>query len=255
MYKVDISTLSPAESLLWSYGITDPADIDLDAIAFDMGATVHRRPLCGCEARLVANGDKAAITINSKSMMARQRFSLAHELGHLKLDRGRGGFLCTSRDIAPQSDASKDGEAIANSFASQLLLPSYLFIPAANGKPLTIDCAQKLGATFNASITATCIKMVRTSSVPAWVVCHVRRGLAWFFKSPTAPENLFLNKELHYATEAFELVYGEGEGKTRIKTEAGQYWFSDREASRYQVRSQSFRVQTGTVISILSLVK
>lgn len=255
MHTIELSTLSPAESLLWSYGITDPEDIDLDAIALDMGATVHRRPLCGCEARLVVNGDKAAITINSKSILARQRFSLAHELGHLRLDRGRSGFLCTSRDIGPHSDASRDGEAIANSFASQLLLPSYLFIPAADGKPLTVDTAQKLGTTFNASITATCIKMVRTSPLPAWVVCHVRKGLAWFFKSPSAPKNLFLNMELHYATDAFELVYGKGEGKSRIKTDAGQHWFSDREASRHQVRSQSFRVQDGTVISVLSLVK
>ncbi|MGK5063943.1 ImmA/IrrE family metallo-endopeptidase [Janthinobacterium sp. LB3P112] len=255
MTPFELSQLSPAEALLWNYGISDPVDIDLDAIAFDMGATVHRRPLCGCEARLVADGDKAVITINSKSIITRQRFSLAHELGHLKLDRGRSGFLCTSKDIGPHSDASRDGEAIANSFASQLLLPSYLFIPAACGKPLTIDSAQKLGATFNASITATCIKMVRTSTAPAWVVCHVRRGLAWFFKSPKAPENLFLNRELHYDTEAFDLVYGEGEGKTRIKTEGGQLWFSDREASRYQVKSQSFRVQDGTVVSLLSLSK
>lgn len=255
MDSIDLSKLSPAESLLWSYGICDPADIDLDAIALDMGATVHRRALCGCEARLVANGDRAAITINSRSILARQRFSLAHELGHLKLDRGRSGFLCTSRDIGPQSEASRDGEAIANSFASQLLLPSYLFIPAANGKPLTIDSAQKLATVFNASITATCIKLVRTSVVPAWVVCHVRRGLAWFFKSPSAHENLFLHKELHYATDAFELVYGKGESKSRVKTEGGQYWFSDRDASRHQVRSQSFRVQDGTVISVLSLTK
>lgn len=255
MAPIELSKLSPAEALLWGYGISDPADIDLDAIAFDMGATVRRRPLCGCEARLVADGHKAVITINSKSIATRQRFSLAHELGHLKLDRGRSGFLCTSKDIGPHSDASRDGEAIANSFASQLLLPSYLFVPAATNKPLTIDSAEKLGGMFNASITATCIKMARTSPVPAWVVCHVRRGLAWFFKSPTAPDDLFLNKELHYDTEAFELVYGEGEGKTRIKTEGGQLWFAARGASRYQVKSQSFRVQDGTVVSLLSLVR
>ena len=59
----------------------------------------------------------------------------------------------------------------------------------------------------------------------------------------------------HAPTEAFELVYGDGEGKTRIKTEGGQLWFSAREASKYQVKSQSFRVQDGTVVSLLSLSK
>ena len=98
MTPFELSQLSPAEALLWNYGISDPADIDLDAIAFDMGATVHRRPLCGCEARLVADGDKAVITINSKSIITRQRFSLAHELGHLKLDRGRSGLAFPHQD-------------------------------------------------------------------------------------------------------------------------------------------------------------
>lgn len=253
--SVDVSKLTPAEALLWSYGITDPADIDLDAIAFDMGATVYRSPLQGCEARLVAEGNKAVITINSRSILTRQRFSLAHELGHLKLDRGRSGFLCANKDIGPHGDASKDGEAIANSFASQLLLPTYLFAPVALGKPLTIDEAQKLGTVFSTSITATCIKMVRISAVPAWVVCHSLRGLAWFFKSPSATDEFFLKRELHHDTEAFGMVYGQGEGKTRVKLDGGHLWFADRYASRYQVRSQSFRVQAGTVVSILSLVK
>lgn len=253
--SVDVSKLTPAEALLWGYGITDPADIDLDAIAFDMGASVRRSPLRGCEARLVSDGGKAIITVNSNSILTRQRFSLAHELGHLKLDRGRSGFLCAGRDIGPHGDASKDGEAIANSFASQLLLPTYLFAPAALGKPLTIDSAQTLGVEFNASITATCIKMVRVAMVPAWVVCHSRGGLAWFFKSPSAPEELFLKRELHYDTEAFGMLYGEGEGKTRVRLDGGQLWFSDRQASRHQVRSQSFRVQAGTVVTVISLAK
>src|SRR5471032_1128055 len=81
MNPVERSKLSPAEALLWDYGISDPADIDLDAIAFDMGATVHRRPLCGCEARLVADGNKAVITINSKPTPPRPRFSLPHAPG------------------------------------------------------------------------------------------------------------------------------------------------------------------------------
>ncbi len=251
----DLSKLTPAEKLLWSYGISDPADIDLDAIAFDMGATVHRRPLGGCEARLVADGSKAVITLNSRSILTRQRFSLGHELGHLALDKGRSGFLCSGKDIGPQNDAARDGEAIANSFASQLLLPSYLFAPAAAGKPITIDSAEKLAALFKASITATCIKMVRVSPTPSWVVCHIRKGLAWFFKSPSAPDSVFISGELHYDTEAFEMIYGEGEGKTRVKTEGGQLWFSGRDSSRHMVKSQSFRVQEGIVVTLLSLTQ
>ena len=41
-----------------------------------------KEPLTGCEANIIGRGDKAIITINSKSIPGRQRFSAGHELGH-----------------------------------------------------------------------------------------------------------------------------------------------------------------------------
>lgn len=255
MAIVDASKLSPAERILWSYGIDDPADIDLQVIAFGLGATVHRRPLDGCEARLVGIGDKAIITVNSRSIPTRQRFSVAHELGHWQLDKGRGGFLCAKDDISPQNDAAKDGEALANNFASQLILPDYLFVPMATGKQISLDAAEKIAGVFKASLTATSIKMVRKATIPAWIVCHRQRGLAWFFKSASAPDDLYLNKDLHHDTEAFGLLWGVEDARTRFKLEEASRWFISRDASRYQLRSQSMKIQDGMVISVLSLSK
>lgn len=252
---VNSTKLTPAEQILWRYGITDPADIDLDVIAFGLGASIHRKPLDGCEARLVAVDEKAVITVNSKSILTRQRFSIAHELGHWQLDRGRGGFLCSKDDISPQNAAAKDGEAIANNFASQLILPDYLFVPIAAGKAISFDAAEKIASAFKSSLTATTIKMVRNAPVPAWIVCHRQRGLAWFFKSPVAPDELYLQKDLHHDTEAFGLLYGPEEARTRYKLEEGTLWFNSRDASRHRVRSQSMKMQDGTVISVLALAK
>ncbi len=91
--SVDLSRLSSAERLLWGYGVTDSSHIDLDAIANDNGAEVKYRPLGGCEARLVARGESAIISVNSASNDGRQRFSLAHELAHWICDRKTGSFL------------------------------------------------------------------------------------------------------------------------------------------------------------------
>ncbi|ABR91402.1 Uncharacterized conserved protein [Janthinobacterium sp. Marseille] len=255
MTIVDASKLSPAERILWSYGIDNPADIDLQVIAFGLGATVHHKPLDGCEARLVGIGEKAIITVNSRSIPTRQRFSVAHELGHWQLDKGRGGFLCAKDDISPQNDAAKDGEALANNFASQLILPDYLFVPIAAGKQISIDAAEKIASVFKASLTATSIKMVRKATIPAWIVCHRQRGLAWFFKSTSVPDDLYLNKDLHHDTEAFGLLWGAEDARTRYKLEEASRWFNSRDASRYQVRSQSMKIQDGMVISLLSLSK
>jgi len=253
--KIELSKLSPAERILWSLGITDPIDIDLDAIAFHLGATIKRRRLDGCEARLVGSDNNAIITVDSESILTRQRFSIAHELGHWKLDRGRGGFLCTKDDISARDGAARDGEAIANSFASQLVLPDYLFNPLASGKPVTLDAAERLADAFNTSLTATVIKLVRNAPVAAWLVCHHQRGIAWSFKSQFVPNDLYLRKELHQDTEGFGLLFGTVNARTRVKLENGPLWFSNRDASRYQVRTQSTKAMDGTVLSVVSLAK
>jgi len=43
MMAIDLQTLSNAERMLWSYGVSEPAHIDLEAIAFDLNALVRYR--------------------------------------------------------------------------------------------------------------------------------------------------------------------------------------------------------------------
>lgn len=45
--------LSPAEQLLQDLGVTEPKEIDLEAIAFHVNARIRYRPLDGCEACIV----------------------------------------------------------------------------------------------------------------------------------------------------------------------------------------------------------
>ncbi len=88
MSKKDIEKL-----YLDELGITDPSEIDIEAIAFYKGATVKRRPLKGCEARIIGHGDKAIITVSTTSIPERYRFSIGHELGHWFKHRGNIGNL------------------------------------------------------------------------------------------------------------------------------------------------------------------
>lgn len=90
--------LSHAEKILKWLGITEPREIDLEAIAWTLGVRVKCRPLDGCEARIVGHNDQAIITVNSRSSPQRQRFSLAHELGHWNHHRGRI-LVCRADEI------------------------------------------------------------------------------------------------------------------------------------------------------------
>ena len=92
------AVLTAAERILQSLGVTDPQEIDLEAIAWTQGVVVNYRPLDGCEARIIGSSRKAVISINSRSPERRRRFSLAHELGHWHHHRGRVLF-CGKDDI------------------------------------------------------------------------------------------------------------------------------------------------------------
>src|SRR5262245_26488235 len=123
--------LTFAERLLQTYGITEPEEIDIEAIAYDQGAEVRYRKLDSCEARIVGYGSKAVITIDCDAHPRRKRFSLGHELGHWIQDKGLIATACSRRDIGSHRFSASPTEAQANAFAAQILLPSYIFDPLA----------------------------------------------------------------------------------------------------------------------------
>src|ERR1051325_9726388 len=116
------------KELLDEIGITAPEELDLEAIAQYVSATVTRRPLTGVEARIVGIDDAAIITVNSNSPDSRQRFSIGHELGHWMYDRGKIDLACGA-DKQERFYTGTDKESLANEFATDLLLPSSMFVP------------------------------------------------------------------------------------------------------------------------------
>lgn len=249
----DPTRLTKAELILYGYGIDHPSQIDLEAIAYDLGASVRYREIEGCEARLVAGSERAIITVNAHSHSRRQRFSIGHELGHWVENHGLGGFACAKEDISPQDQRAKGVEAEANGFASQLILPSYLFEPMAAGKSITLDTADALAQEFNASLSATTIKLMKSASVPAAVLCHNPAGLAWSMKNRLFPENAWIPKELHQDTDAFELLFASTGGKSRTRTYPADHWVSWREAPWHNIRAQSVKLPNNLVLSAIEI--
>ena len=121
-----MSRLTDAERLLQELGITEPEEIDLEAIAWHVGAKIKRRKLDGCEARIVGAGDKAIITVNSTSAFVRQQFSIGHEIGHWHYHSGKS-LVCRSDEIGGHHAGGAILERQADKFASNLLLPNVHF--------------------------------------------------------------------------------------------------------------------------------
>src|SRR4051794_30284075 len=72
-----------AVKLIDYYGITDPKDIDLEAMAWGLGVDVKEATLHSSEAQLIRQGRVGVIRVRrGETNLARRRFSIAHELGH-----------------------------------------------------------------------------------------------------------------------------------------------------------------------------
>ena len=156
----------PADQVLQELGITEPQEIDIEAIAWHLGARVKYRPLDRCEARIAGNGDQAIITVNTRSSPHRRRFSVAHELGHWKFHRGRI-LICRSDEIARSGQNYPESERVANLYASRLLMPAYILDPIAKVHPkLTFQTISEIAKLFDTSITATAIRLVEGGHAP-----------------------------------------------------------------------------------------
>src|SRR6185312_9047776 len=170
------------EQLLDELGIREPSQLKIEAIAYHCHAIILYEPLTGCEANIVGRGDRAIITVNSTAIPTRQRFSAGHELGHWMRDRGQIAFGCSQQQIDSEW-STNNPEARANQFASDLLLPLRLFVPLAKNRPVTVETIRDLGHTFQMSLTATAIKLVRLGSFPSMLVYYERGERKWFIPS------------------------------------------------------------------------
>ena len=201
--------LRPAENLLKELGVTDPKEIDLEAIAFDQGAEVKFRQLTGCEARIIGVKDRAVITVDNNVHPNRKRFSIAHELGHWHHHRGQT-FECRSDDINNPRNGPNDPERVADRYAADLLLPGYLFCPRADdlGK-CSAENLVILAEEFSASRKATAIRLVEDGPEPAMLVCHGPEGCRWFNRPNNIPDVWFPRDELDPESYAFDALFGQ----------------------------------------------
>ena len=125
-----------AKKLIEDCGISSPP-VPVDVIAKSIGARLRYAPFDGeLAGMLIRNESKGTVVIgvNSLHHLHRQRFTIAHECGHLELHKGKQvhidhAFRVNSRKILvnPRNDLSSratDPEEIeANRFAAELLMP------------------------------------------------------------------------------------------------------------------------------------
>jgi Zn-dependent peptidase ImmA (M78 family) len=245
--------LSIPEKLLQDLGIERPQDIDLEAIAWELGARVKYRELRSYEARIVGRGDRAIITVDEKALPRRKRFSIAHELGHWHHHRGRC-LICRSDEIGDSRRSVTDPERVADDYASDLILPRFILDPISRGiaRP-TLKAVREVADMFDVSLTATLLKIVEADHFPIIAICHSRTGRRWFRRAPSVPERWFPQQELDHESFAFTALFGQEPGAQGPRKIPAEAWFDRSEARQYDISEETFQVAQDQICTVLFL--
>lgn len=247
-----MTTVTDPELALRQLGVMSPDDIDIEAIAYSLGAFVDYKVLGGCEAYIVGDGDRATISVNSKASIGRRRFSAAHELGHWAWDRGKVRVVrCSHASIFQNEVRGQNREVVANRYAANLLMPRYLFEPMANEVEIVIESTRVLADRFRTSLTATALRLVMYSGRPAgWVlldeVGHVKRC----FLNKEVPETFSVHRSLDPESGANNVVKGVVTQTGPTTVHAG-CWIDATNANEYELVEDSIRVWENMTLVLL----
>lgn len=120
-----------------AFSVSEPP-VNVHAMCDLLGVSYHRVPGPGWAGALNVEGDHAVIWMDMADSPERNRFTMAHELGHLFLHEEGRLFRDVTFDGSPK-------ESQANAFAVQLLMPMWMVGPYVEslpaGDPEALDAA------------------------------------------------------------------------------------------------------------------
>lgn len=162
-----------AREYLHKFGVKK-APVDVMDIARQLDLELLKHPFKEDESGiLVVKGDRAIIGYNPDQSPVRQRFSVAHEIGHFLLHysqvpvSARESYVDVFKRDWVASQGVNKLEIDANAFAAELLMPEHLVKQYAqayqiNGTDLVDDdVIKELADAFEVSIQAISIRLAR----------------------------------------------------------------------------------------------
>ncbi|MDI1343889.1 MAG: ImmA/IrrE family metallo-endopeptidase [Pseudolabrys sp.] len=181
-------------AVLQRFGIDAP-NFEIRDVARGLDIAVKIGGVSGGDARIVKTKDgRGIIRLNSAiTDPARQRFSIAHEIGHWEqhpnLDQG---YLCTAADLRDYGRSAAEAEA--NWFAATLLMPKFLLPPDVFKQDPKLEFVRTFAKDFGTSLTAAARRFVELSNQPVVLVASNQGQVAWCAQSKTAKTKYYFLK-------------------------------------------------------------
>lgn len=169
----------------------------LPTTPYGKGVKIIKPPMASLikssEGMLVCNPkDKSewGIFVNEDVSLERQRFTIAHELGHFVLHRAkRLTFNCDKAAVHLSLDDAGAIEREADEFASNLLMPGDVLRDSITNKKIDLHLLSDLAKAFGVSFEALCIRFIRYTEKRA-ILLHWDNGfLKYEWRSRSAVLN------------------------------------------------------------------
>lgn len=123
---------SKAAEILKRFGVTE-SPVPAEVIARGLGAQITYEAFEGeISGMLLRDQETLVIGVNSRHAPTRQRFTVAHEIGHILIHEGRPVFIDRFVRVNFRDGESGPEEIEANAFAAELLMPHTLIYAAAD---------------------------------------------------------------------------------------------------------------------------
>ncbi|MFY7939068.1 MAG: ImmA/IrrE family metallo-endopeptidase [Flavobacterium sp.] len=178
-----------AIELLDDIGVDEVSEIGLENIIAGLDATLIEESLNNnCDGKIIFGETKTIIKINKDIEFAtRKKFALAHELGHLVLHKNLelpDDNFTTLNVVSGSEKFLKNGqqELEANDFASEILMPSKIFLKEARGKKFTPQLIKNLSERFQTSLTSVLFKYLQFEELHPILLVMVENGKVKYWK-------------------------------------------------------------------------
>ena len=153
--------------------------LDVEHLAGSLGARVVRGDLDGAMARLLVHGRRAVIRLSNRvAQVEAQRFSVAHELGHLVMRHPAPPALALAAR-AVERPVDREVETEANAFAAELLMPEADVRSRLCETSLTLALAGTIGMDMGVSVVAAALRCVELTRDPSAIVLVEHGRIAW----------------------------------------------------------------------------
>ena len=140
-------------------GLDPAAPIDVLAVAEQRADVPVLSPRCPTSRRLLLarDGERALLWVNGAQPLVRQRFTLAHELGHLRI--GHDGRIPVDSVAVLAGETRDPREVQANAFAAELLAPRAGVTEMVAGEP-GLDDVARIAARYGISLPAALFRLI-----------------------------------------------------------------------------------------------